>query len=630
MSAIWGIYHYNKNKKVEQAEMIEMGEDLFYQEISYREISIFDNIGLGRLAVDMRQKGQREYPLSNEDKTFFMVFDGFISNYDQLKASLIREGHRFSLDAEPAEVVLHLFEDKGGDGLQELNGKFAFAIWNNRVKKLILVRDRFGIAPLYYYDNGKSLFFSSYIRPILRIRDIGRELNPQALYDYLSLNYVPFNQTLFQGIESVPPKYYLGYSDAERSKKQYWDFRVEPELESDQKQIEEELNERLKTAVKRLLPLDNTAGVFLSGGLDSAAITCCLKELYRDPIDTFGISFKNREYDESKYGQIVSNYFNTRHHIIPIVDKFKREYQEIITCYENLHASSAIVPFYYLAQTAGRDKAYMFCGDSGDELLGGYLELLADKFLPYYKKTPAIIQRLFNSIVDVLPVSDAPVSFDYKAKLFLRGARKDQLRAHYYWREVFTEEDKSRLLVGDLYNRKIFPETFERYAGYVNHYPCDDMLRSFQFGYLNVLIPYNNLPYYNTLCAAHSVDIRFPFLDNELVNFMLRIPMSLKLKGMSTKYILRQVLRNKLPRVILSRKKHGLSCPIKIWIKQDMRDIFMYRLGKSNLKKHPYIEVKYVQQLIKEHLDGKIDNVRKIWGLFCFVVWYDKYFNSSI
>lgn len=629
MPAIWGIYHYNKCQKVTQTEMVKMGEESKVQGVFRQETLIFEAIGLGQLVLNRYQKSQVRYPLTNEDKTLFLVFDGFISNHNELKMFLIKRGHHFGLEAEPAEVVLHLFEDKREEGLQQLNGMFAFAIWDDKEKKLILVRDRFGIKPLYYNDDGKSLIFSSWIRPILKREGVGKELNFQAFYDYLSLNYVPFSQTLFRGIERVPPKYCLKYSDKERSKKQYWDFKVESELKIGQKQIEEELGERLKAAVKSLLPLDGSVGVFLSGGLDSAAITYYLKELGQDPIDTFGISFKQRQYDESGYGQIVANHLNTKHYIIPLVDKFKKEYEGIIACYENLHAEPSIIPFYYLAQTAGRSKGYMLCGDSADELLGGYPELLADRLLPYYKKAPIIMQRLLNSIVDTFPVSDAPVSFDYKAKHFLRGAEKDHLRAHYYWREIFTEEEKHRLLTGNPYNQKMFPETFERYAQYINRYPCDDALKSFQFGYLNVLIPDNNLPYYNTLCAVHSIDIGYPFLDNELVNFMLKIPMSLKLKGMTTKYILRQLLRNKLPRIILSRKKQGLSCPIKIWIKKDMRDIFMDRLNKANLKKHTYFNIEYVQQLIREHLNRKVDNSRKIWGLFCFVVWYDKYSSDS-
>lgn len=627
MPAIWGVYNYKKDQKVTLPEIIDMGEEVHAQTITHQETATFGAVALGQMTLNSYQKSQIKYPLSNENRTLFLIFDGFISNHNELRSYLMKRGHHFSSQIEPAEVVLHLFEEKREEGLCQLKGMFAFAIWNNAERRLVLVRDRFGIKPLYYYDNGKSLIFASRIRPILKAEGFDKELNFQAFYDYLSLGYVPFGQTIFQGIERVPPKYYISYSRKSKSKRQYWDFKVEPELRLRQGQLKEELGQRLKAAVKSLLPLDRSAGVFLSGGLDSAAITYYLKELGQDPIDTFGVSFKQRGYDESGCGQIVADHLCTRHHIVPLGDKFVKEHERIITSYENLHAETSIIPFYYLAQFAGKDKSCMLCGESGDEFLGGYPELLADKLVPYYKKIPYPVRRfLLSPLVELLPISDAPVSFDYKAKRFLRGAEKEPLRAHYYWREVFTEEEKSRLFNGSPYGSKRYPETFEIYAQYINNYSSGDALRAFQYGYLNVLIPDKNLSHYDTPCIAHSIDVRYPFLDYGLVDFMLRIPMSMKLKGMTTKYVLRQLLRDKFPRIIVSGKKHGLNSPVKIWIREEMRDIFMDRLSKTNLKQHPYLNAEYVQQLIKEHLDRKVDNSRKIWDLFCFVVWHREYF----
>jgi len=629
MVDIWGIYSYGQDREVSKFEMEAMGKQARHRLCDRQEIAFFGSSGMGQLPLKCRNRGCAVYPMRNENKSLCLVFDGFISNYCELREFLVKKGHHFNYHGDSGEVVLHLFEENKEEGFKLLNGMYAFAIWDDGAKELILARDRFGIRPLFYYDNGKTLIFSSSIKSILSTERVEKRLNFQAFYDYLSLNYVPFGQTVFQDIEKVPIRSYMKYSKRNKSIRRYWDFKIEPELKIKETQIEEELGYRLKTAVKNLLPSETQAGVFLSGGLDSSAITYYLKDLGQNPIDTFTVSFKEKEYDESGYAQVVASHLGTRHRTTSLDDRFIKDYERIIACYENLHTETAQIPFYYLAQAAGRSKSCMLCGESGDELLGGYPELLADRLLPYYKKIPLVLRRfLLKPMVNILPVSDAPVGFDYKAKHFSIGAEKEPLKAHFYWREVFTEEEKSKLFSRDFYDLKDKQETFERYNQQINHYRCNDIFKSFQLGYLNVLVPDNNLPHYNKLCSIHGIDVRYPFLDYELVDFILRIPMSLKLKGNATKYIVRRLLRGKLPSVVVSRKKHGLSCPVKMWMRSRMRDIFAHRLSKANLKNYPYLNPTYVERLLNEHFAKKVDNSRKIWGLFSFVVWHKKHFGQ--
>lgn len=627
MTSLWGVYHYNKTQEVSHFEILNVNKKYEKQTDGNLKTTILGTVGLAQYESHHRLR----YPLGNESESLFLVFDGFISNHDQLRDMLIKQGHRFNSREESGEVVLHLFEQDREEGFKKLNGMFAFVIWDDRAKELIMVRDRFGTKPLYYYDNGESLFFSSNIKSILSMTGFDYRLNPQAFYDYLSLSYVPFSQTMFLGIEKLPAKSYMRRSRQYKTIKLYWDFQIEPEFKIEQEQIEAELSQRLREAIKVSLPNQESPGVFLSGGLDSGAIAYYLKSLGCLPIETFGVSFEEKAYDEGKYGKIIAECLETKHRIVYLDNRFIKDFDKIINCFENLHAETSIIPFYYLAEYASHYKNCILSGESGDEFLGGYPEMLADKLLPYYKRIPSWVRKtLFKFLAGTLPVSDAPVGFDYKFKHFIRGAEQDLLRAHFYWRTVFTEEEKFKLLSRDFFCSKKYGETFERYSLQVKHYYCNDMLKTLQFGYFNVLIPENNIPFYDAICETHSVDIRYPFLDYRLVDFMLRIPMSMKLRGLTTKYILRHLLKNKLPRSILSRKKHGLSCPIKIWIKGKMKDIFLDRLSEESLKQYPYLNAKYVQQLLKEHLGRKVDNSRKIWCLFCFVVWHSKYFGKGV
>lgn len=626
MSSLWGIYHYNKARGVSYGEILNADKKYDKQISNNFKTVILGSVGLAQYESYHPLK----YPLSNENESLFLVFDGFISNHDQLRDMLIKKGHHFHPGEESGEVVLHLFEQEGKESFEKLNGMFAFIIWDGKAKELIMARDRFGTKPLYYHDNGESLFFSSEIKSILNMSGLNRRLNHQAFYDYLSLNYVPFSQTMFVDVEKLPAKSYLRYSEDNKTIKRYWDFQIDPELNIKQKQIEEELNQRLKEAIKVSLPCRTSSGLFLSGGLDSGAIAYHLKNSGCLPVETFGVSFEEEAYDEGRCGKIIADYLKTEHRVTYFDNRFIKDFEKIIACFENLHAETSIIPFYYLAEYASQYKNCILSGESGDEFLGGYPEMLASKLLPYYKRIPYGVRKtLFRLLAGMLPVSDAPIGFDYKFKHFIRGAEQDSLGAHFYWRTVFTGEEKSKLLDRDFYYARKYEETFARYSLEVNRYSCNNMLKALQFGYFNVLIPDNNLPFYDAICATHSIDIRYPFLDYKLVDFMLKIPMHMKLRGLTTKYILRRILKNKLPRSIVLRKKHGMSCPLKIWIKGKMKDIFLDRLSHSCLKQYPYLNAKYVQQLLKEHLDRKVDNSRKIWGLFCFVVWSDKYLKLS-
>jgi asparagine synthase (glutamine-hydrolysing) len=625
MASIGGIYNYGSGQIVNVFEIQAMiGK-------SQAKLSFDKNIAVFG-AVDLRQESSDHGNtiLSNEDGSLLLVFDGFISNQNELRSSLIKKGHCFNSGEDSGEIILHLFEERKEDTFRMLNGMFAFVIWDKKAREMILVRDRYGIKPLYYYDKGESLIFASHIKPILSRKEVEKKLNQQAFFDYLSLNYIPFNQTIFEGIEKVPVRSYMKFSNQCKIVRYYWYFQTETKLPTNEGQIQEELGYRLKEAVAGLLSPQYTPGVFLSGGLDSGAIAYFLRELRHDQIETFGVSFKEKAYDETKYAKEIAKRLSLNHRVIQLNSRFVEEYEKIIASYENLHAETSIIPFYYLAENAAQYKNCMLCGESGDELLGGYPELLADKLLFHHKRIPSLLKNpLLRCIIDKLPVSDAPVGFNYKAKHFMRGAQMDPLRAHYYWRTVFTDEEKSRLLDRDFYDSAKYPSAFEKYSRCVRDYSPQDLLRGFQIGYLNMLIPDNNLPYYESLASLFSIEMRYPFLDNRLVDFMLKIPMSLKLKNWTTKYILRRLLRKKLPKAVVSRQKHGLSSPIKIWIKKEMKDIFMSRLNEASLKQYPYLNQAYVKQLFKEHLERKADNSRKIWCLFCFVVWHSKYFGEG-
>lgn len=626
LNAIWGIYHYHSQKPVVFAEMMAMGKTLGFTDVPQGAVKILGPVGLGcwspRNGI-LGMSSVAEYHMQ------FLAFDGFLTNQNELKGFSADQGDSFNSFPYSGEVFLCLFEKKREKSFAMLKGMFSAALWDEKEKQLFLVRDRFGVRPLYFYDDGKSVFFASAIKSIINATGVRKTLNHEAFVDYLSLGYIPFGQTIFYGIGKVQPRHYLSYSPKQKNYRVYWDFPVPSLLKTSVQEIEVELGDRLKSAIRHLIVPSQPAGVFLSGGLDSAAIAYYLKELKNEPFKTFGVGFEEKGYNETYYAKIVADSLGVTHQSVFLKDRFLQEYEKIITSYENLHGEISTIPFYYLSMAVAKEKEMAFCGEGGDEFLGGYPEMIADTLVGYYQKIPLFLRRLFRFLADTVPVSDAPISFDYKLKHFLRGAEYESLRAHYSWREVFTEKEIRRLLYDDFFVRTSGPATFEKYKAQFYSYTCRDMLQKMQYGYFNALIPDNNLPYYDTLGSIHGLAIHYPYLDYDLVDFMLTIPMSMKIRGMTTKYVMRRLLAHKLPPVIVARGKHGLSCPLKIWIRGKMKDIFRERFDAGILKKHPYLNAEYIALLFQDHLERKRDNSRKLWNLFSFLVWYDKYFTGQ-
>lgn len=620
MISLWGIFHYKGDSIAGTREIVEMGEGISLPGRVFAE-QLSTGSGIGWV-INGSQEGI--VFAANQDRSLFIIFDGYISNRQEMMQLSIKRRQHYSCNSS-AETVLSIFEEEGIEGLHKLNGLFAFAIINIRSQETILVRDRYGARPLYYFDNGEVLFFSSSLKPILSRSEVKKGIDRRALYDYFSLSYIPFNQTILEGIKKVPPKTAMRFSRSAKESNFFYDFNVAEISPLRQSLIQEEFEHRFRVALKRSLPEDDSYGMFLSGGLDSGTIALFLKDLKNEKIKSFGVSFKEDSFDESSYARVVAGRFGIDHQVVEFPDNFPDDCRKIINLYENLQAKAPAIPLYYAAEAASGFSCIL-CGDSGDELIGGYPELVADKLSVIYKKIPAFVRhRLIRSLVNLLPVGENPVSFDYKAKHFIIGAEYAPLAAHYYWRQVFSEEEKRQLFTKEFYGRFSGYTTFERFRESVSRYNCADKFKLFELAYLNTLIPDSNLPYYYAACAAHGIEVRYPFLDNELVEFFLKVPFNNKVKGLTTKYLLRKVLERHLPSNVVWRKKHGFSAPAKIWIRKQMRGMFEDTLSPGKLRDFPYLNHRYIRALLDNHLDKREENSYKLWCLFVFILWHEEY-----
>jgi len=587
------------------------------------------NVGLGhrRLSIlDLSVRGRQ--PIMNEDGSIWIVYNGEIFNYLELRDSLIQKGHRFTTDTD-TEVIVHAYEEYGPDCLHHLNGMFAFAIWDSINKKMFLARDRLGIKPLFYYKDEKKLLFGSEIKCILCDPSVPHHVNFEALHHFLSLNYLPAPLTLFEGISQLLPGQYMLVTPEGTGIKDYWDIRFTKSQKTVFHDYKTTLDQILWRSVERMLVSDVPFGVFLSGGLDSSTVTYYMSRILKTPVKTFSIGFEDESYNELHKAEIVADHCGTEHYEEVVKpDHLEKLLPELVYHAEEPLADASMVPMYYLARLASRHVKMALCGDGADEIFAGYDTYPAYYAVKSYHMIPPLLRKkVILPLVNLLPVSDKKISFDYKAKRFVRGADFDPEKAHYYWRIIFDENDKQDLYVDTIHEKTAGLDTYEQtYGHYFSACDIKDPIDRLLYADTKFYLPNDMLVKVDRMCMAHSLEVRVPFLDHELVEYMATVPSSLKLKNFTTKkYLLKSVVRTKLPKSIINQKKQGFNIPVGLWIKTHLKDYVYEILSDEHIQEMGYFRRDFIHRLLSDHISGRKDNGYQIWGLLTFNMWWERY-----
>ncbi|MFH1441749.1 MAG: asparagine synthase (glutamine-hydrolyzing) [Candidatus Omnitrophota bacterium] len=616
---IYGKYNLDPKQKLVKESFLDMSEKLKLKNSYHdRNVLVKNNIGLclyNSINAEL---------LHNENNSVYLAAEGEIYNHAELKENLVKKGHTFKSFSD-MEIIIHLYEE-GTENFNKLDGIFSLAIWDNNKRILTLVRDKLGVKQIYYAVCKNSIIFSSDIKAILQDKEYSKTMDVNSFYDYLSFGYVPSPKTIFNNINKLPPGYLATISNAGVQTKEYWqnNFNYQNKTFSEEYYIENSLDLICK-AVKRRLPNSRPWGLFLSGGLDSSSIAHTIAEMYKSQINTFSIGFKEKYYDETKYAGIVSKHYNTKHRHYILPDNPLSSYEDIIWNLGDIISESTIIPYYFLVNYTSREVDISFSGEGGDELFAGYLTHLADILIPLYKNIPDFLKKyIVSPLTQLIPDSYKPISLNYKIRDFIYGSTLPAERVHYHWREIFTEEDKKELLKNTLLEDRIFKDSFLNYKNKIaenkfkNNYGLDAALHND----LKINLADNILFFENSLNKMNSFRVRTPYLDSDLVEFAAAIPAEMKIKNFKTKYILRKAMRGKLPQKILKKSKHGLSSPDKIWIRQKKKNIILDVLSEQNTIKTKYFNPYYIKQLIKDHLNNKFDNSRKLWTIYTFLTWH--------
>ncbi|MFA5778943.1 MAG: asparagine synthase (glutamine-hydrolyzing) [Elusimicrobiota bacterium] len=619
MCGIFGIINFERKNPVEKNE-IKISLDL----MSHRGpdddgifLDGYAGLGIRRLKIIDIAGGHQ--PISNETDGIVIVYNGEIYNYVELREDLIKKGHRFKTKTD-TEIILHLYEDLGVNCLDKLNGMFAFAIWDKRKKELFAARDRLGIKPLFYSVTGGSLYFSSEIKSILSCKNISKETDMQALINYFSFYYVSAPQTIYKNIKRLQPGHYLFLKNGNMEINRYWKFSFKEE-KIDEIECIGEIKRTLINSVKRHLQSEVPLGVFLSSGLDSTSIVAMMSKLGQ-ATKTYTVGYENgKTYNEIDEAKIVAKKYNTIHSDCILKPKQVEEFlPEIIKHLAEPHGDWTQVALYYLSRQSKKDITVVLSGAGGDELFAGYPTLIAAKISKFYNKLPQILKKIIKHTVNKLPASYNRLSFDFKSKSFIKGSDMMPEIAHMKYKEIFSDDERQKLLY-NITGR----DPFDVYKQHLENVDGEKLLNRLLYLDLNVFLPDCVLQVTDMTTMMNSQECRVPFLDLEMINLSEKIPVDLKLRGLTTKYILRKALKEFLPDEIAKLPKKGLAMPTSFWLQNELKNFTNEIISDAESRNSGMFNFNYIKQIQKEHTEGKRDNTRKITCLISFFLWQKFY-----
>ncbi len=564
-----------------------------------------------RLSIIDLETGDQ--PIGNEDGTLHVVQNGEIYNYRELRRGLERAGHRFRTSGD-TEVILHLYEEHGEAFAERLRGMFAVAIWDARIRRLVLARDRFGIKPLYYRATGDGLEFASELRALPR-----GEIDLDALEAFLAFNSIPAPLTIFRETRKLPPGHLLVWEESGGTVDVRRFARPAPVAASEQRgedeaELAEELRARLRDSVRAHLVSDVPVGVLLSGGVDSSLLAALAAAETGDAVQTFSIGFEERSFDELADARLVAERYATRHRELVLRPDAALLLPALAEAFDEPFADSSALPTYLVSRLAAADVKVALSGEGGDELFGGYYTYAADLLAARVGG----LARLARPLVERLPTSTAKASLDYRAKRFVRAAHLPPLERHHGWKEIFSADARAELTG----RRAAFDPVDLLRARYAETEGADGLAR-LQDVDLGVYLVDDLLVKTDRASMAHSLEARVPYLDTVVSDLALALPTRLKVHGLRKKVLLRKAAEPLLPKRIVEGKKRGFSIPAAAWLRGDLEPFARETLAPERLARQGYFRPEAVRRLLDDHVSGREDLSRQLWGLLAFTLWHE-------
>jgi len=588
------------------------------------EGSYFDDyvaLGHRRLSIIDLERGHQ--PIGNEDGSVWIVLNGEIYNYRDLRALLAAKGHTFRTHSD-TETIVHAYEQWGADCVARLRGMFAFALWDRPRRTLVLARDRVGKKPLYYASVGGKLLFASEIKALLAHPELDRALDLEAVSDYVSLLYIPREKTIFRRVRKLLPGHTMTTTTAGASLHEYWDVRFVSEATGEE-EATRRVAELLDEAVAVRLESDVPLGAFLSGGLDSSAVVGFMTAHTSTPVATASIGFPDAAFDELAYARVVAGHFGTAHREEVVTPAAIEAMKLLSWHYDEPFGDSSAIPTFYVSQLARRRVTVTLSGDGGDESFAGYRRYYFDArenrlraWIP-----PALRRRVFGALGALYPKADY-LPRVFRGKAFLSNLARTPWEAYLHSVSGVNEDDKARLLAADTRHALRGYRTTDLFEQLYRRAGEADSLARIQYIDFKTYLPDDILTKVDRASMANSLEVRCPLLDHHLIEYVARLPSSLKLCGTRSKIVLRKAVADLVPAPILQRPKMGFAMPVGAWLRGDLRGL-IHEHVLTDRGDHGLFAPATVHTFWREHTSGVRDRTTELWGLLVFNLWYERF-----
>jgi asparagine synthase (glutamine-hydrolysing) len=577
-------------------------------------------LGMRRLSIIDLSTGHQ--PIHNEDRTVWIVFNGEIYNFPELRRELEAAGHRFYTNTD-TEAIVHAYEQWGTAAIQRLRGMFGLAIWDRRTKSLLVARDRAGIKPMYYADVNGRLYFGSELKSLLEAPDLPRDLDLDALDHYLSFLYTPRDGSIFRSVRKLPPGHLMTWRNGALKVEQYWQLSAEENFRGSERDAVAQLRRVLTDAVRCHLLSDVPLGAFLSGGIDSSLVVGLMSEISGSRVKTFSIGFDEPAFDELEHARTVAQHFGTEHHELVVKPDAIGILDRLVWHFDEPFADSSAIPTWYVSEMARRHVTVVLSGDGGDELFGGY-----DRYVPH-PRVVAFDRYSPRALRRVAAIAAARLPHGARGKNFLRHVGRDEQGRYLDAIRFFGADEKPALLSAEVRRTLHGPDPETRLARHFERFarlPWPSQMMRFD---AETYLPEDVLTKVDRMSMAHSIESRVPLLDNEVIDFAATLPASLKIKEGRRKHVLKEVAATLLPRQILDCRKQGFGVPLGTWFRGNLRELFADTLLSPSSLQRGYFEPAFVRRVVHEHLTGTRDHTLRLWQLVVFERWHQQYASRS-
>ncbi len=620
MCGIAGIFGLN-GTPVAYQEVQDMCNVLQHRGPNDEGFYINDYVGLGMRRLSIVDVENGHQPVSNEDGTVHVVMNGEIYNFRELRAELEATGHVFSTQSD-TEVIVHLYEEFGADCVQKLRGMFAFSLWDDRRKRLLIARDRLGKKPLYYGTFAGRLAFASELKALLQLPDVERELNWTSVGHLFSYLTTPSEESIIQGVHKLPPGHVmLLEAGKEPQIHRYWDVDFKADYSQTEEQWVEGLRELLMESVRIRMDCDVPYGAFLSGGLDSSAVVALMARQSSSPIKTFSIGFTETNYNEAPHARQVANMFGTEHHELILEPDVLSILDDLVWYLDEPFGDSSAIPTYMVSKLAAQHVTVALSGDGGDELFAGYDRYVVEQKERRYRHIPSAVRNILGGVGSRMPEG-------MKGRNFLRHIALDGMDRYLDATNVFNVDEKRSLFRREIADQVIKDDPFRAMALELEK-KGTHWLSALQYIDLHDYLPQDILTKVDRMSMAHSLETRSPLLDHKLVEYAATIPPEYKLRAGTTKHILKKAMRGILPDTIIDRRKQGFAVPLGIWFRGELMEFVHDLLLSETSRARRIFNTEYIEKLLAMHQRGRQLDMQ-LWTLVSFELWCRRFLDQPL